>query len=148
MTLKVLTRDDYEEIRRAFCAIFTVEPWNDDWSDEEQLREYLLDMTASRNSLTFGLFDSSGAMIGFGLGREIHWYEGTEYFLDEFGVLPEHCGRGIGTRFLRLMEKRLLERGLRALVLQTDRRFAAYGFYLKNGFAEHKTRAFMMKFLV
>lgn len=57
MEPRVLTAADQENIAALFASVFTREPWNDDWSDEEQLRQYILDLTGSRNSLTLGYFN-------------------------------------------------------------------------------------------
>ena len=45
MELKVLTVQDREIITELFLDVFTHEPWNDDWSDPEQLRAYIADLT-------------------------------------------------------------------------------------------------------
>lgn len=45
-----------EEIAELFANVFTQELWNDDWSDREQLRHYIHDLTGQGNSLTFGLY--------------------------------------------------------------------------------------------
>ena len=34
---------------------FAGEPWNDDWSDTEQLMEYMKEISGSYNALNFGL---------------------------------------------------------------------------------------------
>lgn len=39
-------------IRDLFVSVFTKEPWNDDWSDENQLRLYIQDLTGQKNSMT------------------------------------------------------------------------------------------------
>ena len=43
------------------------EPWNDDWSDDEQLTGYMLDLTGNRNSLSLGL-DEENELVGVSLG--------------------------------------------------------------------------------
>ena len=57
-------------------------------------------------------------MIGLAMGHIRHWYEGTEYMIDELCVRTDRQGQGVGTAFLRDMEdylRRLLERETRAL---------------------------------
>ena len=36
--LRELSIKDIEKIKSFFAAVFTKEPWNDDWSNEEQFR--------------------------------------------------------------------------------------------------------------
>ena len=40
-------------------------------------------------------------MIGLSMGHIRHWYEGTEYMIDELCVRADRQGRGVGTAFLR-----------------------------------------------
>lgn len=78
--IKKLSVDFIEEIKTLFAEIFTNEPWNDDWSDENQLHNYILDLTGNRNSLAIGLFEDD-EFIGMALGSIKHWYTGTEYYI-------------------------------------------------------------------
>ena len=137
MELRVLTAADQERIAALFASVFTREPWNDDWSDGEQLRQYILDLTGSRNSLTLGYFDG-GDMAALSMGHIRHWYEGIEYLIDELCVRTDCQGRGVGTAFLRDMEAFLRQRGMKHIFLLTERTVPAYRFYRKNGFIELK----------
>lgn len=100
MELRVLTDANPEELTALFASVFTAAPWHDDWSDAEQLRQYILDLTGNRNSLTLGYYDGN-EMIGLSMGHIRHWYEGTKYMIDELCVRADRQGRGVGTAFLR-----------------------------------------------
>ena len=93
-----------EEIKRLYTEIFMNEPWNDDWSDKEQLHRYIMDLIGNNNSLTLGLFEND-KLIGLAMGSIMHWYSGTEYYINEFCVKTEKQGRGIGTAFLKEVEE-------------------------------------------
>ncbi|HIU48493.1 MAG TPA: N-acetyltransferase, partial [Candidatus Avimonoglobus intestinipullorum] len=54
---KRIGMNEIERIKELFTSVFTVEPWNDDWSNQEQLDLYLSDLVGQSNSLTFGLFE-------------------------------------------------------------------------------------------
>ncbi len=41
MKLKRLSLEDKEAVKTVFTGVFTKEPWNDDWSDKNQLDMYL-----------------------------------------------------------------------------------------------------------
>ncbi|MDY2937954.1 MAG: GNAT family N-acetyltransferase [Fusicatenibacter sp.] len=103
--------DEIESIKRLFISVFTIEPWNDDWSDEEQLRLYLFDLVGQSNSLTYGLYEKEN-LIGVSMGNIKHWYSGTEYYIDEFCVQTDKQGNGIGSYFLKQIEKAIKEIGL------------------------------------
>ena len=100
--IKELSCDNTEEIKTLFAEIFMSEPWNDDWSDEKQLHNYITDLIGNRNSLSFGLYDGD-ELIGLSLGSIIHWCTGTEYYSIEFCIKTSRQGKGIGTEFLNLV---------------------------------------------
>lgn len=137
MELTQLDINDKETIKELFRTVFTREPWNDDWSDDGQLDAYITDIIGNRNSLTFGYFEG-GRLIGMTLGYIKHWYKGTEYFIDEFCILTERQGAGVGSAFIEALEKTLVERGINHIFLQTDETMPAYNFYKKRGFTELK----------
>ena len=41
MELKRIGIEQKEAIKKLFGSVFTIEPWNDDWSDEKQLDCYI-----------------------------------------------------------------------------------------------------------
>ena len=41
---KRIGMNEIERIKELFTSVFTVEPWNDDWSNQEQLDLYLSDL--------------------------------------------------------------------------------------------------------
>ncbi len=135
LSIKELSVSSIEEIKTLFAEIFTNEPWNDDWSDENQLHNYILDLTGNRNSLAIGLFEDD-EFIGMALGSIKHWYTGTEYYIDEFCIKSQKQGKGIGTKFLAMVEKFVEEKGISHIFLQTERTVPAFEFYKKNGFTE------------
>ena len=65
-----------------FFNVFTKEPWNDDWSDTDQLNAYIEDLAGKVNSLSYGFFEndiiSEETMLGLSMGSVKHWYRGTE----------------------------------------------------------------------
>ena len=67
MELKKLTLEDRRIITELFSSVFTNEPWNDDWSDTEQLNAYITDLTGQPYSLTLGYFDGD-RMVGLSMG--------------------------------------------------------------------------------
>ena len=134
-TLVELDGSRFQVIKALFRDVFTQPPWNDDWSDEEQLDEYLLDLMGARTPLILGLVEGD-ELIGVSLGNVRHWYEGTEYLIDELCIKTELQGRGYGSLFLALMEEHLTELGLHTIYLTTDRDVPAYEFYRARGFRE------------
>lgn len=135
---------EIEVIKSVFTDVFTIEPWNDDWSDNNQLHFYLTDLIGQSNSLTYGLFEE-GNLIAVSLGHIRHWYSGTEYYIDELFVQTEKQKSGIGTYFIKEIEKGIKEIGLVHIFLQTENNVPAYVFYQKNGYIELKNHVAFVK---
>ena len=142
--LKRLSIDDKEAVKEVFVSVFTQEPWNDDWSDQEQLDMYITDLTGQGYSLTYGLYDAD-ELIGISMGYIKHWYSGTEYIINELCIKTERQGAGAGTFFLSEIEKAIKELGLKQIFLLTDSNVPAYEFYKKNGYTELTTNVSFAK---
>ena len=111
--------NETEIIKVLFSGVFMSEPWNDDWSDKEQLDLYLSDLIGQNNSLTYGLFEFD-ELIGVSTGHIKHWYSGTEYYIEELCIRTDKQGSGTGTYFLKEIEKAVKELGLVRIFLQTE----------------------------
>ena len=135
MNVIKLESDKFDEIKLLFKDIFMNEPWNDDWSDDNQLTEYILDLTGNRNSLAIGLYDEN-ELIGFSLGSIMHGCAGTAYYIHEFCIKRERQHNGLGTLFLNEIETYVKNLGINHIFLQTEKNVPAYAFYKKNGFSE------------
>lgn len=134
---KKINMNEIEMVKNLFVNVFSAEPWNDDWSDQEQLDLYLFDLVGQSNSLTYGLFEND-KLIGVSMGHIKHWYTGTEYCIDELCINADKQGNGTGTYFLNEIEKGIKEMGLKQIFLQTENNVPAYEFYQKRGFYELK----------
>ncbi len=121
------------QMAEIYRGAFAGEPWNDDWSDTKQLIEYIKDVSQAYNSLNYGLL-VDGKLAGISVGKINHWWEGTNYNIEELCVSPSYQGQGIGSKFLELIEQRVREKGLAGIFLQTDNDKPSYHFYHKNGF--------------
>lgn len=145
ITIKELDIKYIEEIKSSFAEIFTNDPWNDDWSDETQLHEYMMDLMGNRNSLTLGPFEDE-ELIGLSMGSIMHWYTGTEYNISEFCIKTRKQGQGMGTVFIKEMEEYVMKnKKVKQIFLQTERTVSAYGFYRKKGFVELKDHVSFFK---
>ena len=133
MHVRELSGADAEIIENLFLGVFTRDPWNDDWSDKDQLHAYMSDISGNPNSLSFGLFEAD-ELVGISLGSVIHWYSGTEYYIREFCVATESQHKGYGSFFLDKIQPCLAEKSITAIILSTDKDTPAYRFYGKNGF--------------
>lgn len=144
MEIRKLERCHLDMIKARFKSVFMNEPWNDDWSDEEQLHNYILDLAGNSNSLSLGLYDGED-LVGVSLGHIMHWCTGTEYYIQEFFIVTEHQRKGLGTLFLREIEAYAKARRIHQIFLQTERNVPAYVFYTKAGFKELEGHVSLVK---
>ncbi len=144
LELRELNMDHINEIKEFFFQVFTKEPWLDDWSDDDQLHSYILDLIGNHNSLVLALFEK-GNMVGLSMGGIRHWYSGTEYYINELCVKTEEQGRGLGSKFLQGIETFIMQRGMKQIFLQTERNVPAYSFYKKNGYYELENHVSLAK---
>ena len=135
MIIEEMTSQDLMEIKNLFRSVFSGPPWNEDWSDDQQLDEYLKDLIEVRGSLLFGLYEEE-ELIGISIGKIKHWCGGTEYYIEELCIRNDHQGKGYGKEFFALIEGKIKERGIHTIYLMTDRNQPAYEFYKKIGFRE------------
>ena len=98
----------------------------------------------SRNALNYGIM-IDGELAAAALGSVRHWWEGTNYNIEEFFIAPNLQGQGLGTRFMELIEEDIKKRGLAGIFLQTDSDKPAYRFYKKNGFSDLGTHVSLYK---
>ena len=145
MDIRELNSGDIEKIKKLMLDIFSGEPWNDVWTDK-QLHAYVSELIENKNSLSFGVY-LDGNLIGMALGRTKSWYEGTEYWIEEFGIVPDRQQSGTGSAFIEELEKILVKKGIEYIVLLTERNVPAYRFYKKNGFREKEENVFFVKAL-
>ena len=122
-----------ERMADLFQKAFAGEPWNDDWSDRAQLLEYVQEISGGRNALNYGIV-RDGKLAAMALGMVRHWWEGTNYNIEELCVDPSLQGQGLGTRLLKLVEEEIKKKGFHGIFLQTDIDKPAFKFYTKNGF--------------
>lgn len=142
--IKKLDLSQIDVIKAFFVDVFTNEPWNDDWSNEQQLHNYIIDLIGNINSLTLGFF-LDDEMVGLSMGHIKHWYTGTEYYIDEFCICRNRQGIGIGTNFLHSIEQYIIQKGMTQIFLQTGRTVPAYHFYKKNNFVELEDQVSFVK---
>ncbi len=140
----VLDETYLPQMAELYRKAFGSEPWNDDWSNSEQLNEYIRDIACSYSSLNYGLL-TDGRLAAVTIGMIRHWWEGTNYCIEEFCVSPEMQGNGIGTAFMKMIENDVRGRGIAGIFLQTDNDKPSYRFYLKNGFNEMKAHVSFFK---
>lgn len=123
---------DLEPCAAVFCSAFRAAPWHESWT--VQLAETRIsELTGTQLSAGF-VYEEAGRILGFAAGRVVTYLYGKEYVIDEFCVLSEMQGKGIGSRLLSGIADAMRQHGIVSIVLQTTKGYPSEQFYLKNGF--------------
>ncbi len=131
------------ECTQLFINVYSREPWNDHWESFDQAGQYLLEFINNPAFQGFVVFDDT-RIIGVCLGHQRSWWQGKEYYINEFFIDHEMQGKGIGTGFMEFVKKSLVEQGVKMIILMTHQGFPAEMFYKKNHFLESKSMIFMV----
>lgn len=118
-SLTLLDESYIEQMADLFKKAFAGEPQNDDWSDRTQLLEYVKEISGGYNALNYGII-RDGKLAAMTLGMVRHWWEGTNYNIEELCVAPALQGQGIGTRLLKLVSEEIKKKGCDGIFLQTE----------------------------
>ncbi|HAX02980.1 MAG: hypothetical protein A2Y45_06065 [Tenericutes bacterium GWC2_34_14] len=145
--IKKLSFEDVEEVKNLFLSVFSNPPWNDVWVSDEYLTLYLKDLMDQQNSMSLG-FVVDKKLIGLSLGYTFHWWQGKDYFIKEFCIKTDEQGKGLGSMFLNEIESYLLDQGVEAMYLMTEKEIPAFNFYHKNGFKLLKDSVMFAKNIV
>ena len=129
-----MERADIGACSDLFCTVFSEPPWNEDVSPEEAQRYF--ENCFSLASFCGFVAESGGRIVGLAVGFLKPWRKGMEFYLDEFCVAPSFQGKGIGSSLLGEIRARLAEEDVFGAMLNTERAYPAYSFYLKNGFSD------------
>lgn len=122
-----------EEAIDVFIDTFTKDPWNDVYDSREQVKDYFINYFNNNYFLGYiGLIDNK--VVSLSVGMKKPWINGMEYYIDEFCVSNSMQGQGIGSLFLKEIDKFLVEKNVCGMILNTEKNYPSHKFYEKNGF--------------
>ena len=138
-----ITESHLDELARLYKDTFNAASWNDEWTFETaRKRLYMMIHT----ELSFGLCAyREGQICGAVLGAMEQFYDGLMFEVKEYWVKNEMRGKGIGTKLFAEMERRLLLRGVKNIILITAKGDATEHFYHKQGMGTDPDMVFMTK---
>jgi aminoglycoside 6'-N-acetyltransferase I len=133
-----------DECTDLFLKVFAQEPWNDQWESPQDAKKYLESHYAFNSFLGYvAVYDNR--IVGASFGFIKPWQRGLEYYINELFVDTAVQGKGVGTLLLEQIAADIKGKNMNAIVLTTQKAFPAYGFYVKNGFAEITGEVFLGK---
>lgn len=133
-----------DECSKIFAKVFTREPWNDVYKTDHTVQDYFSAMEDNNKFIGF-VACTEDRIVGLCLGLLKPWINGIEYYIDELCIDIDYQGQGIGTKFMEFIKKPLQEIGANGIILNTECRYPAYEFYLKNEFIQLEDIVIMVK---
>ena len=116
-----------------FINTFSKKPWNDVYESRSQVVTFFENHLKNNYFLGYvGLIDEE--VVALSLGMKKPWIKGMEYYIDEFCIKFELQGKGIGSKFIKMIEENLKLQGMNGIILNTERNYPSQTFYEKNGF--------------
>lgn len=116
-----------------YMDTFSKEPWNDEYESRQQVVDFFINHFKNNYFLGYvAIIDKK--IIALSIGMKKPWIKGMEYYIDEFCVSDLMQGQGIGSEFLKEIEKINEADGIYGMILNTEKGYPSYNFYIKNGF--------------
>lgn len=137
MKLKKICKDDIEELVDIYINTFSKKPWYDEFNDRNLVVKFFNNHLNNNYFIGYILLLDNN-IIGMSLGMKKPWENGMEYYIDQFLINYEYQNKGYGKYFLKEIEKDLKKLKINGILLNTERDFLSYDFYIKNGFSDFK----------
>lgn len=133
LTVKKLEEYMIDECVELYMDTFSKEPWNDEYESRQQVVDFFKNHTKNNYFLGYVAIRDE-KIIALSIGMKKPWIKGMEYYIDEFCVSYLMQGQGIGSQFLKEIEKIIEVQGICGMILNTEKEYPSYNFYKKNGF--------------
>lgn len=129
MIYRTIDRAAECEAAAALARAYAGEPWNEHWTPDAALRRVRA-ILGGFEGFGLGAYDG-GELIGAALGFVDPYADEDFFFLSELFVVPERKKQGVGRGLLAELERRLAEKGI--CTLQLDSIDYNLDFYRKCG---------------
>jgi len=143
MQLTEFETDDLAPAAELFAAIFSGEPWNEEWT-AAKAEKRLKDFMSAVNFFGVCCYEQE-ELLGFALGHREQWPGGEGFHLQEMGVKKARQGQGIGTKLLKELGQQLKQEQVGEIYLVTAQGSRAESFYRANGFTVNQELVVMDK---
>jgi aminoglycoside 6'-N-acetyltransferase I len=136
---------NFTECVELFIQVFNASPWNDKWTFEKA-NTLLTSFVSTPGFIGYIGKDEIG-IKAVCLGHRKEWWNSSEYYIEEMYVDKNEQNKGYGSRMFEYIYKDIIDRGIKAITLITDRDTFANDFYDKNGFYSIDSMVFKKKIL-
>lgn len=145
LNFRKINEDDFPNCAKNLVAAYNGAPWYNNWSIKEaQLR---IEATMSGFNSRGYVIEKDNNIIAMCLGRIDYYYDNwSQFCIDEFNVVPNFQGQGIGKELLNYTSDMLKKEGINRIFLITGGKEASE-FYKKNHFT-NANDGIMLEFIL
>ena len=143
LTYRMMTEADISTVIPMYIEYYNAQ--GDAWT-EEIVRHRIWQVLGSVDSYCL-MAESEGRPIGFAMGRFQRFYDLTAYDLVEIVIASEYQNQGIGTAFMRDLERRVKEQGAAMVQLMAVKDEFHEHFYSKLNYYTATSLVAKAKFL-
>lgn len=132
LNFRKINKNDFPTCAEILVAAYSGAPWHNNWTiGDAQLR---IEATMSGFNSRGYIIEKDNKVIAMCLGRIDYYYNNwSQFCIDEFNVIPNLQGQGIGKKLLQFTSDELREDGINRVFLITGGKQASE-FYKKNKF--------------
>ena len=143
MIIKNYDYTEFKNVIKIFLNVYTGSPWNDQW-DYDRAELYLKSFISNPSFVGYLAYNND-QLIGVCVGERKYWWQGDEYYINEIFIDRPFQRKGIGSKFLNLIQNELKQKGIGTITLLTVKRNPADIFYKVNGFKDKDVMTFKYK---
>jgi len=142
MRIRTVTKQDLGACARILAKEFKKqgEPWTVETA-KNRLADFLF-LEKHDRALNFVL-EQDSKIIGFAFNEIIHYFQGKILWLGELAIDSNFQGKGFGKEALEFIEKAAKKKGLKTIILTTNKKENAFKIYKKLGYKQ--TNYFFME---
>ncbi|MEW9096067.1 MAG: GNAT family N-acetyltransferase [Clostridiaceae bacterium] len=139
---RIMKTSDLKKCSELMLKVFNGEPWFDKWESVNQVQKYLKEFVDNPVFIGFAI-EENNKILGACFGHTRSWYEGEEYYIDEYFIDSDLQCNGIGSKLMNYIKEYLIFKNIHCIVLLTEKDFPAEQFYKKHGFEIKNNTIFM-----
>jgi aminoglycoside 6'-N-acetyltransferase I len=131
---------------KIFLDTFRNQPFNYKWMEETKIKRYFTDMERTPMSKNY-IYLLDKEVVGVCFGVHSDYFANDTYEIKEIIISKSEQGKGIGTEFLKSIEKELYKNDIFLITLLTQKEIKAYEFYKKNEYVLSSGTVHMSKLI-
>lgn len=124
----------FDEIVQLYVQVFSQAPWSETF-DVTRVAAMLRKHVANNYFMGYlGIENEHVIAVSYGFIKP--WYEGFEYYIEEFFIAPNYQQQGLGQQLINEIQSALVKQDIHSMMLMTRPHSGAQKFYEKTGFQQ------------